>query len=426
MTLEQTVVAQAVVAQARKARAAGRKLGTMSRTAKDGALTQLATLLRAEAANPESRVLAANARDMTAAEKRGQNRAFLDRLRLDAARLRDMADSCDAVALLPDPVGEVTRAWRRPNGLEIAVRRVPLGVVGIIYEARPNVTIEVASLCLKSGNACVLKGGSDGLESNRALVALLHAAGAAHGLPAGFAEFVDSADRAAVTALLHQEAYIDVIVPRGGESLIRAVVEESRIPVIRQYKGVCHTFVDETADLEMARRIAVNAKVSKPSACNAMETLLVHRAIAAAFLPAVAADLTAQGVELRGCARTLALVPTARPASPEDWDTEHLDLILGVHVVDDLDAALEHIALHGTLHSEAIVTRDVQRARRFQEEVDAAAVYVNASTRFTDGFQFGFGAEVGISTGKLHSRGPMGLEDLTTRKYVVWGDGQTR
>lgn len=419
-------IADRVVAQARQARAAGRKLGTMGRTAKDGALTRLAQLLRAEADNPESPVLTANAKDMAQARERGQTAAFLDRLRLDPARLRDMAESCDAVAMLPDPVGEVTRAWRRPNGLEIAIRRVPLGVVGIIYEARPNVTIEVASLCLKSGNACVLKGGSDGLESNRVLVRLLQEAGREHGLPPGFAEFIDSADRAAVTAMLKQEDFIDVIVPRGGESLIRAVVEESRIPVIRQYKGVCHTFVDETADLEMARKVAVNAKVSKPSACNAMETLLVHEKVAEAYLPALAKDLAAKCVELRGCDRTRALLPAAKPASDADWDTEHLDLILGVKIVDDLDAALAHIAAHGTLHSEAILTNDVAHARRFHEEVDAAAVYVNASTRFTDGFQFGFGAEVGISTGKLHSRGPMGLEDLTTRKYVIWGEGQTR
>jgi glutamate-5-semialdehyde dehydrogenase len=380
----------------------------------------------AESEARASGVLAANARDCERARARGATPAFVDRLALDPSRLAQMAASAEAVAALPDPVGEVVRTWRRPNGLEIASVRVPLGVVGIIYESRPNVTIEVATLCLKSGNACVLKGGSDGLDSNRELVALIARACRELGLPDGAVELIDSADRQAVTAMLAQEDSIDVIVPRGGEALIRAVVAESRIPVIRQYKGICHTFVDEGADLDMALAIAVNAKVSRPATCNAMETLLVHEAVAPAFLPVVARELERRGVELRGCPRSRAVWPSMREATEADYATEYLDLILSVRVVPGLDEALAHIARYGTQHSEAIVTRDLARARRFHAEVDAACVYVNASTRFTDGYQFGFGAEVGISTGKLHSRGPMGLEDLTTRKYVIWGSGQVR
>jgi glutamate-5-semialdehyde dehydrogenase len=444
-------IEEVVAEQAQRARAAARRLSSTSRATKDAVLARVAKLLRRQADEAETPIdpnrpratppppsmqtpyypapvpiLVANARDMAAAEARGVTPAFLDRLKLTPARLRGMADAVDAVQALPDPVGEVIRGWRRPNGLDIAMRRVPLGVVGIIYEARPNVTVEVTALCLKSGNACVLKGGSDGIETNRALVALIKSSGEAQGLPTSFVEFIDSTDRRAVTAMLAQQDVIDVIIPRGGESLIRAVVNESRIPVIRQYKGVCHTYVDESADLEMAHRIAVNAKCSRPAVCNAMETLLIHESVAPQFLPALAADLAARRVELRGCPRSRELVHEMKEATDHDWAEEYLDLILAVRVVSSLDEAMEHIAKYGTMHSEAIVTRDQDRARRFQEEVDAAAVYVNASTRFTDGFEFGFGAEVGISTGKLHSRGPMVLEDLTTRKFVISGTGQIR
>jgi glutamate-5-semialdehyde dehydrogenase len=416
-----------IVAQARRAREASRRLGRMLSVPRDAVLTGVAAALNAQADDPDhSPILSANAKDYARAKEGGANAAFLDRLALNPARMREMATSLLHVAALPDPIGQIERTWRRPNGLEIGQARVPLGVVGIIYEARPNVTVEAWSLCLKSGNACILKGGSDGIDTNRALVEVIVREGCARGLPEGFVEFIDSVDRTAVNVLLQQDQYVDLVVPRGGESLIRAVVAHSKIPVVRQYKGVCHTYVDDGADLEMACRIAVNAKVSRPATCNAMETLLVHRTVAPAFLPQVARELRAKGVELRGCATCRELVPDMREATDADWAEEYLDLILAVRVVNDLDDALDHIARYGTLHSESIITRDVDRARRFQREVDAACVYVNASTRFTDGFQFGFGAEVGISTGKIHSRGPMGLEDLTTKKYLVWGDGQTR
>jgi len=426
-------ITERVALQARRARQASRGLAHAGSMLKEKVLRSIADALIAEAqtqgderADAPRSVLAANARDMERARERGMNKAFLDRLALDPKRLLEMASSLGAVAGLPDPVGETVRVWNRPNGLSIGLVRVPLGVVGIIYEARPNVTVEAAALCLKSGNACILKGGSDGLETNRALVELMSRIGLAHGLPEGFMEFIDSPDRAAVSALLQQDESVDVIIPRGGEALIRAVVAESRIPVIRQYKGICHTYVDDGADLEMATRIAVNAKVSRPATCNAMETLLVHESVAGEFLPKVARELTERGVEMRGCPRCRAHWPGMKEATDSDYATEYLDLILSVKVVSNLDEALEHIARFGTNHSEAIVTRDLDRADRFQSEVDAACVYVNASTRFTDGYQFGFGAEVGISTGKLHSRGPMGLEDLTTKKYVIRGHGQIR
>lgn len=413
---------RAIVEQCRRARAASRVLASSGAIARDGALRDLASRLRGSS----TALFEASADDVRAARAQGQSKAFLDRLALTPEGIAQMAASLEAVAALEDPIGAVERMWTRPNGLRIGLMRVPLGVVAIVYEARPNVTTEAASLCLKAGNACLLKGGSDARRSNRALVGLVADACRAAGLPADSAVLVEPPTREAVRVLLRQEDLVDLVIPRGGEGLVRTVVAESRIPVVRQYKGVCHTYVDEGADLEMARRICVNAKVQRPATCNAMESMLVHRDVARQFLGPVACELEAAGVELRGCPRSREIVPSMRPATDEDWSTEYLDLILSVRVVDGLDDALAHIATYGTQHSEAIVTRDLARADRFLREVDAACVYVNASTRFTDGYQFGLGAEVGIATGKLHSRGPMGLRDLTTHKYVILGTGQVR
>jgi glutamate-5-semialdehyde dehydrogenase len=413
-----------------RARDAARRMTTLSRAVKDDALRRAADgLLAAEATLRE-----ANARDLAEGAAKGLSAALLDRLRLTAARIRQMAEGLEQVATLPDPVGETIRAWRRPNGLEIARVRVPIGVVLVIYESRPNVTADAAALCLKSGNAVILRGGSESLHSNIAIATVLEHAFAAAGIPEGAVELVRNPDRALVAKLLRMDDRIDLVVPRGGAGLIRAVVEGSSIPVVKHDKGVCHVFVDRAADPHMARDIVVNAKCQRPGTCNALETLLVDAPVAATLWPDLAAALLAEGVELRGCPRALAALESAmgappervRPATVEDWDEEYLDLVLAVRVVDGLDEALGHIARHGSGHSEAIVTRDWDRARRFQAAVDAAAVYVNASTRFTDGFEFGMGAEIGISTNKLHARGPMGLEELTTYKYLVSGDGQVR
>jgi len=371
-------------------------------------------------------ILAANAEDVTAAKADRLSDALIDRLTLTDARLEEMVRSIEAVIELPDPVGEVLRTQHRPNGLKICKVRVPLGVIGIIYESRPNVTSDCASLCVKSGNAVVLRGGAESFRSNQAIGAALTAALRSRGLPDGVVSMIPTADRAGVDAMLQLDQDIDVIIPRGGEALIRKIAETSRIPVIKHAKGVCHVYVDEAADLAMARTIAFNAKCQRPATCNAMETLLVHERVAQAFLPDMLAAFREAKVEIRGCERTQALVPGVKPAAEEDWSTEYLDLILSVKVVASLEDAIGHIGRYGSSHSDAIVTRDEARARRFAEEVDSAAVYVNASTRFTDGFQFGLGAEIGISTDRLHARGPMGLEELTTYKYVVYGSGQVR
>ena len=352
--------------------------------------------------------------------------AFLDRLRLDEGRLAAMAEGLRQTAALPDPIGEGLSATVRPNGLEIRQVRVPLGVVGIVYEARPNVTADAAGLCLKSGNAVLLRGGSEALGSNRAIASLLSEAATEAGIPAGAIQFVDTPRREAVDEMLRLRGLLDVIIPRGGANLIQKVVRDSAVPVIETGAGVCHTYVDAGADLDMAEAIAVNAKTSRPAVCNAMETLLIHEAEAAAFLPRVSAALLERSVELRGCPRARTIVPEMKAAAEEDWTTEYDDLILAVRVVPDMGAAIDHINRCNTGHSETIVTRDLVRARRFQQEVDAAAVYVNASTRFTDGFEFGFGAEIGISTQKLHARGPMGLRELTSTKYLIYGTGQIR
>lgn len=410
-----------IVAMTRRARVAGRKLGILSTEVRDKALNRLADLLESYG----EEILSANALDVARAEARGLKPALVDRLRLTPARMLELARSVREIVALPDPVGELVGGWTRPNGLEIQEVRVPLGVVGIIYESRPNVTIDVTALCLKSANAVVLKGGSDALESNRALVRLVQRALADSPIPLDACQLLDSPDRDAVKILLAQEDSIDVIIPRGGEGLIREVAASSRIPVIKQYKGVCHLYVAPDAS-PAAVDVVVNAKCQRPGTCNALETLLVDADCAAAFLPKVASALLEQGVQLRGCPEVCARVPEALPATEEDWDTEYLELILSIRVVSGLDAAIDHIHAHGSGHSEGILTESVQAARRFQREIDAACVYVNASTRLTDGGQFGFGAEVGISTGKLHARGPMGLRDLTTRKYLCWGDNTLR
>jgi glutamate-5-semialdehyde dehydrogenase len=337
-----------------------------------------------------------------------------------------MADGLCEVAELPDPVGEVTGMWRRPNGLQVGRMRIPLGVIGIVYEARPNVTADAAGLCLKSGNAVILRGGKEALHSNLAIGRVLRDAMERRQLPMAALQVLDTPDRGALLELLKCEEQIDLIIPRGGEGLIRFVAEHSRIPVIKHYKGVCHVFVDASADFAEAEKIALNSKVQRPGVCNAMETLLIHKDIAETFIPRIAAAMRAQGVELRGCPTTRAFASEALPASEDDWHTEYLELILAVRVVEDLDEAVTHIRTYGSLHTEAIVTRDYANAQRFLREVNSSVVLVNASTRFADGNQLGLGAEIGISTTKLHSFGPMGLEDLTTKKFIIYGDGQIR
>jgi glutamate-5-semialdehyde dehydrogenase len=404
------------------ARAAARVLATAGTEAKNHCLHHAAARLR----TARSRVLEVNQEDVRRGRHAGLSAALLDRLTLSEARVEAMAQGVEEVAKLADPVGETIAQWRRPNGLEIGQVRIPLGVVGVIYESRPNVTADAAALCLKAGNAVVLKGGSEALATNTAIARVLAEAATAAGLPSSAVQLIPTADRQAVHLLLQQDQYIDVIVPRGGEGLIRAVTESSRIPVIQHYAGVCHTYVDEYADLAMAERICFNAKVQRPGVCNAMENMLVHQAVAPRFLPSMLHAFREAGVTIRGCERTRALVPDVAPATDDDWRTEYLDLILAVKVVDSLDAAVDFINTCGTGHSDAIVTEHYQHARRFVTAVDSAAVYVNASTRFTDGYEFGFGAEVGISTNRLHARGPMGLRELTTYKYIVYGSGQIR
>jgi glutamate-5-semialdehyde dehydrogenase len=413
---------ESVIELCKGARVAARAVAAATTEVKNAWLRLAADGLRAN----QSQLLAANLDDVRSGRAFGLSGALLDRLTLTAARIDAMAKGLEDVARLPDPVGETIARWQRPNGLDIAQVRVPLGVVGIIYESRPNVTADAAALCVKAGNAVVLKGGSEALATNQAIAAVLSAAAATAGLPAAAVQLIGTSDREAVQTLLRQHQYIDVIIPRGGESLIRAVTEASSIPVIQHYAGVCHVYVDEHAELAMAEKIAFNAKVQRPGVCNAMENLLVHDRVAAQFLPAMIRALRAANVEVRGCERTQRLVPDVVPATEDDWRTEYLDLILAVKVVDSLDAAIEFINTHGTGHSDAIVTQDEAHAQQFLARVDSAAVYVNASTRFTDGYEFGFGAEVGISTSRLHARGPMGLRELTTYKYVIHGNGQIR
>ena len=411
-----------VQAKARAARDAARALALCPTKIKNDALVQMAHGL----VEKTGALLEANRADVERARGRGATRAFLDRLTLTESRLEEMAQGLREIAALPDPVETVVEVWRRPSGIEISRVRVPLGVVGFIYESRPNVTADAAGLCVKSGNAVILRGGSEAIDSNTMIAAVLAKAVEKAGAPADAIQFIDTTDREAVAALLDLPGLVDLIIPRGGEEFVRWVAERSRVPVLKHDKGLVHVFVDASADPAMAAQIVVNAKAQRPGVCNALETLLVHREIAPRLLPSLVARLAEAGVEVRGCPRTRALVPSTRPATDADWDTEYLDLILAVLVVDDLDAAITHIHRHGTGLAEAIVTNDLGHARRFTREVDAAAVLVNASTRLVDGSQFGMGAEMGISTSRVHARGPVGVRELTTTKFVVVGDGQVR
>jgi glutamate-5-semialdehyde dehydrogenase len=411
-----------VEAKARAAKDAASILALAPTRAKNEALQQMARGLEEKTAT----VIAANRADLERARSGGLTRAFLDRLTLTEARIEEMAAGLRQVAALPDPVGETVEVWRRPTGLEIARVRVPLGVIGFIYESRPNVTADAAGLCLKSGNAVVLRGGSEAIESNTILAQILAKAVEKAGLPPEVIQYVDTPDRAAVMALLTLDRYLDLIIPRGGEEFVRLVAGRATVPVLKHDKGLCHVYVDEGADLDMALAVTLNAKTHRVSVCNAMETLLVHAAVAPAFLPTAAARLEEAGVELRADEQARRHVPGARPATDADWDTEYLDYVLAVKVVASLEDAVAHIRRHGSGLAEAIVTRDIRRARRFTQAVDAAAVLVNASTRLVDGSAFGMGAEMGISTSKLHARGPVGVRELTTTKFVVWGDGHLR
>ena len=405
-----------------KAKAAAFEMGKLSTEAKNSALYKMAAALEANA----EKILAANKIDVQAARERGVKPALLDRLALDQKKISNMANELREVAGMTDPVGEVLATWTRPNGLIISQVRVPMGVVGVIYESRPNVTSDSAGITVKSGNAVVLRGGSDALNSNLAIGEVLRGALAEAGLPVDAIQIVNSPDRKAAEELMGMRKYIDVLVPRGGADLINTVVEKSRIPVIETGTGNCHIYVHEDADLEKATHIVVNAKVQRPGVCNAAEKLVVDKSIAQTYLPRVIAELRKNGVEVRGDETVQKIVPDVKPATEADWGTEYLDLIIGVKVVENLDAAIAHINKYGTHHSDSIVTRDFGKAHRFLKEVDSAAVYWNASTRFTDGNQFGLGAEIGISTQKLHARGPMSIKHLTTQKYVVVGDGQIR
>ena len=415
-------VAAAVRQAVQGARSAAQILAIAPTEQKDRALGAMGRQLGSQ----REAILRANAQDVAAAKANGLAPPLLDRLTLTEPRFAEMVSSVEAVTHLPDPVGQVIKAWRQPNGIEIRKVRVPLGVVGIIYESRPNVTSDCATLCLKSGNTVVLRGGSEAFASNTAIAAALRAGLAEVGLPEAAVTLIPVADRSGVEAMLRLDDLIDVIIPRGGEALIRMIAQTSRIPVIKHAKGVCHVYVDDAADLEMAAKIVVNAKCQRPATCNAMETLLVHARVADRWLPGMLKALQEAGVEVRGCERSRALAPGVRPATEEDWSAEYLALILSVRVVDSLEQAIAHISRYGSAHSDAIVTKDTGHAARFTQAVDSAAVFVNASTRLSDGYQFGLGAEIGISTDRLHARGPMGLEELTTYKYVVLGTGQLR
>jgi glutamate-5-semialdehyde dehydrogenase len=406
----------------KRARAAARQLARADTAAKNRALAAIAAAIRADAA----KLIAANALDLDQARKGGEDAAFIDRLTLTPKSVEAMARGVDEVAKLADPVGEITERRRQPTGIEVARMRVPLGVIGIIYESRPNVTADAAALCLKSGNACILRGGSESVRSNLAIAACVRAGLARAGLPEDAVQVIETSDRAAVGELLRMNQYVDIIVPRGGKSLIERITAESRIPMIKHLDGVCHVYIDEHADIDKAIRIADNAKTQRYGTCNTMETLLVHRSVAARVLPALARIYLDKGVELRGDEASRQLVPQMKPASEDDWYAEYLAPILAVRVVDGLDEAMDHIARYGSQHTDSIVTEDKERAERFLREVDSSSVMVNASTRFADGFEYGLGAEIGISTDKLHARGPVGLEGLTSQKFVVYGHGEVR
>jgi glutamate-5-semialdehyde dehydrogenase len=404
------------------ARAASGRLASLPTAIKNRALIAMAEALEEKAAD----ILTANEKDLDAFGSTLEKRAMADRLRLTEQRIAEMAAGVREVAKLPDLLGDMPKMWTRPNGMQVGRVRVPIGVIGIIYEARPNVTADSAALCLKSGNACVLRGGSEAIHSNTAIAAILSEAAEKAGIPAGAITFAARPERELVPVLLKQDRFIDLIIPRGGESLMKTVAEHATIPVVKHDAGVCHIYVDADADPVMAEAICVNAKAQRPSTCNAMETLLVHQSIAKTLLPKLAASLAAAKVEIRGCPRTCQVLPEAKPASEQDYGKEFLDLILAVKIVKNMDEAMEHIAKYGSRHTEAIVTADYGRSMRFLKEVDASAVLVNASTRLNDGYQFGLGAEIGISTSRIHARGPMGLEELTCFKFVVLGSGQIR
>ncbi len=415
-------IAEKIRKIATDARAASLAMARLSSAAKNELLMNMAMAL----INNAPHLIAENAKDLEAGENKGLSGAMLDRLMLNEARVKGMADALREVALLPDPVGEVTRMWRRPNNLMVGKMRIPLGVIGIVYEARPNVTADAAALCLKSGNAVVLRGGSEAINSNVAIARILQDEMRKMDIPDAALAVIPFVEREGVLEMLKQQELIDLIIPRGGESLIRFVVEHSRIPVIKHYKGVCHVFVDASADFAMAEKIIVNAKTQRPGVCNALETLLIHKDVAEIFVPRIYEVLAALKVEIRGDETFRQFAPKARVATEEDWYAEFLDLILAARVVDGLDEAIDHINRYGSLHTEAIVTADYGNAQRFIREVNSSVVLVNASTRFADGNQLGLGAEIGISTTKLHSFGPMGLEDLTTTKFIVYGEGQVR
>lgn len=415
-------VAEQMLQVARDAKEASLAMASLSAAVKNELLHKMAAAL----VEQTEMLVEENDKDLMAARSAGLGAAMVDRLALDSQRIRSMAEGLIEVAELPDPVGEITGMWRRPNNLQIGRMRIPLGVIGIVFESRPNVTADAAGLCLKSGNAVILRGGKEALHSNLAIGKVLKDQLERMRLPGAAIQVVETTDRAAVLELLKLEEHIDLIIPRGGEGLIRFVSEHSKIPVIKHYKGVCHTFVDASADYEQAETICINAKVQRPGVCNAMETLLIHQDIAETFVPRIAAAMRAKGVELRGCETTREFADDILAATEEDWSAEYLDLILAVRVVENLNEAIQHIRQYGSLHTEVIVTRDYVNAQRFLRDVNSSVVMVNASSRFSDGNQFGLGAEIGISTTKLHSFGPMGLEDLTTRKFIVMGDGQVR
>ena len=408
---------------AEKAKAASNALATLASPERKGVLLKIADTLVQRA----DEIISANVKDVAAAKKKGLSNAMLDRLILDDQRIETMAAGIREIAGQPDPVGEIVRMWTRPNGLQVGKMRIPLGVVGIIYESRPNVTADAAALCIKSGNAVLLRGGSEALESNLAIGRIIQGALKEKGLSENAVQVIPIANREAIFELVQLEDFVDLIIPRGGEGLIRFVVENSKIPVIKHYKGVCHVFVDETADLDMATAICINAKVQRPGVCNAMETLLVHAGIAKTFLPGMVKKFRGLGVEIRGCEKTLALCPgDVVSATEADWPTEYLDLILAVRVVANIDEAISHITTYGSAHTESIVTKDYASAQTFLKRVNSSVVLVNASTRFSDGQQHGLGAEIGISTTKLHAFGPMGAQDLTTTKFIIYGEGQVR
>jgi glutamate-5-semialdehyde dehydrogenase len=411
-----------VIEIAERAKRAAFSLGRVSAEEKNRVLFRMADAL----VEGSGFLIAENAKDLDQAVRTGLPAVMIERLTLKEATIQGMANGFREVAALPDPVGKITSMWRRPNGLLVGRMRIPLGVIGIIYESRPNVTADAAALCLKSGNAVILRGGSEALHSNLAIARILQDVLKASDIPDAAVQVIPMTDRAAVYEMLQLEEFIDLIIPRGGEELIRAVVSQSRIPVIKHYKGVCHIFVDAGADLEMAAAICLNAKVQRPGVCNAMETLLVHAEAAAAFLPAMAEQYRQAGVVLRGCPETRALLPDIEEATEDDWYREYLDLVLAIRVVPDLGAAIAHIEQYGSLHTESIVTQNYANAQRFLNEVNSSTVLVNASTRFSDGFELGLGAEIGISTTKLHAYGPMGLEELTTTKFIIYGNGQVR